>query len=91
MSVIETRYEHVVLNEANVPIIAGTNVKVVELVLGKIAYGWSDKTATNLSKMILLKQYSRKKWETYWKEKLGIKGYFDIRIQSLELSPCKHF
>jgi hypothetical protein len=59
--------------------------------LKKIAYGWSDKTVTNLSKMILLKQYSRNKWEQYWKEKLGIKGYFDIKIQSVKLSPCKHF
>ncbi|HYN87253.1 MAG TPA: DUF433 domain-containing protein [Ardenticatenaceae bacterium] len=41
MSTIETRYEHVVLNEANVPIIAGTTMKVIELVLEKLAYGWS--------------------------------------------------
>jgi len=41
MSMVETRYEHVILNDANVPIIAGTNMKVVELVLGKMAYGWS--------------------------------------------------
>jgi hypothetical protein len=33
---------------------------------------------------------SRNKWEKYWKEKLGIKGYFDIQIQSVELSPCEH-
>jgi hypothetical protein len=30
---------------------------------------------------------AREKWEQYWKEKLGIKGYFDIQIQSVELSP----
>lgn len=59
--------------------------------LKRMAYGWSDKTVTNLSKMILLKQYSREKWEQYWKDKLGIKGYFHIQVQSLELSPCKHF
>jgi uncharacterized protein (DUF433 family) len=41
MSVVETRYEHIILNEANVPIIAGTTMKVIELVLDKIAYGWS--------------------------------------------------
>ena len=41
MSLVETRYEHVILNEAQVPIIAGTNMKVVELVLEKTAYGWS--------------------------------------------------
>lgn len=41
MPAVETRYEHITFNEAKVPIIAGTNMKVVELVLGKIAYGWS--------------------------------------------------
>ena len=68
---------------------------LAELVLRRLgagaAFRWSDKTATNLSKMILLKQYSREKWEQYWKKKLGIKGYFNIQIQSLKLSPCKHF
>jgi uncharacterized protein (DUF433 family) len=38
---IETRYEHIVLDEAGVPIIAGTTMKVVELVLERMAYGWS--------------------------------------------------
>jgi uncharacterized protein (DUF433 family) len=41
MSLVETRYEHVILNEAQVPIIVGTNMKVVELVLERTAYGWS--------------------------------------------------
>ena len=59
--------------------------------LKRIAWGWSDKVVTNLSKMIMIRQYSRKKWEQYWKEKLGINGYFNIRIASVELSPCKHF
>jgi uncharacterized protein (DUF433 family) len=37
----ETRYEHIVLNAAQVPIIAGTTMKVIELALAQIAYGWS--------------------------------------------------
>lgn len=41
MTLIETRYEHVVLNEKGVPLIAGTTMKVIELVLGQQAYGWS--------------------------------------------------
>ena len=41
MSLVETRYEHVVLSEASVPLVAGTNMKVIELVLEKVAYGWS--------------------------------------------------
>jgi len=41
MSVVRTRHEHVGLNEDQVPIIAGTTMKVTELVVEKIAYGWS--------------------------------------------------
>jgi hypothetical protein len=59
--------------------------------LKKIAWGWKDTTATKLSKMILIKQYSREKWEKYWKEKLGIHGNFDIEIVSARLEPCQHF
>jgi len=59
--------------------------------LKKIAWGWSDKAVTNLSKMIMIRQYSRDKWEQYWKNKLEIKGYFDINILSVKISPCEHF
>jgi hypothetical protein len=59
--------------------------------LKRIAWGWVDKTATNLSKMIMIRQYSREKWECYWKEKLGINGYFNIKIYSVSLSPGAHF
>jgi hypothetical protein len=59
--------------------------------LKRIAWGWSDKVATKLSKMILLKQYSRSQWLQYWKQKLDIKGYFQITVASVCLSPCKHF
>jgi len=35
MAVVETRYEHVVIGEDGVPLIAGTTTKVVELVVEK--------------------------------------------------------
>jgi uncharacterized protein (DUF433 family) len=41
MAIVETRYEHVILNEEGVPLIAGTTMKVVELVVSQRAYGWS--------------------------------------------------
>lgn len=41
MSLVETRYEHIVLDDAGVPCIAGTTMKVIELVLERSAYGWS--------------------------------------------------
>ena len=41
LSLRKTSYEHIKLNEDGVPYIAGTSMKVVELVLNKLAYGWS--------------------------------------------------
>jgi len=41
MSLAETRYEHIVLDDSGTPLIAGTTMKVIELVLEQIAYGWS--------------------------------------------------
>ena len=59
--------------------------------LKRIAWGWSDKAVTNLSKMIMLRQYSRDQWEEYWKEKLGIKDSFKIKIIDVEISICPNF
>ena len=58
--------------------------------LKRIAWGWADKTVTKLSKMIMLKQYSKTKWEQYWLKKLGIEGHFHISIRSVELTPFQH-
>jgi uncharacterized protein (DUF433 family) len=41
MATTATRYEHIVVSELGVPMIVGTTMKVVELVLDKLAYGWS--------------------------------------------------
>lgn len=59
--------------------------------LKRIAWGWSDAAVTNLSKMILIKQYAKDKWEQFWKEKLGIKGYFNIHIKTVEINLCPTF
>lgn len=41
MTLIGTLYAHVVLDEQGIPWIENTQVKVVEIVLDKLAYGWS--------------------------------------------------
>ena len=41
MTLTKTEYKYVELNQDNVPIIAGTTMKVVELVEAQIAYSWS--------------------------------------------------
>ncbi len=38
---VETRYEHIVLDDNSVPQVAGANTKVVEIVMDQYAYGWS--------------------------------------------------
>ncbi len=41
MSVTETRYEHIAVDDQQTPVIVGTTMKVIELVLETQAYGWS--------------------------------------------------
>jgi uncharacterized protein (DUF433 family) len=41
MAVAERRYEHILIGDDQVPRIAGTTIKVIELVLDQQAYGWS--------------------------------------------------
>jgi hypothetical protein len=57
----------------------------------RIAWGWSDSAVSKLSKMIILKKYSKEKWKQYWKQKLGIEGHFNIHIYNVEICPCPHF
>lgn len=38
---VQTSYEHITLDEKGTPVIAGTTMKVVELVVEKLAHGWS--------------------------------------------------
>lgn len=37
----QTTYAHIVLDDSSVPYLLETNTKVIELVLDKVAYGWS--------------------------------------------------
>ena len=41
MAIVGTSYGHIVLDKKNQAIIEGANCKVIELILDKIAYGWS--------------------------------------------------
>lgn len=38
---IQTPYEHITLDEKGIPVISGTTMKVSELVVEKLAHGWS--------------------------------------------------
>ena len=38
---VETGYKHIVLDEKGAPVIEGSTMKVVELLVERLAYGWS--------------------------------------------------
>lgn len=39
---VKTEYRHIVLDQNGQPVIEGTSMKVIELVVERIAYGWSS-------------------------------------------------
>ena len=41
MPSLQTVYEHIALDRKGTPFIAGTTMKVVELIIEKLAHGWS--------------------------------------------------
>lgn len=56
---LETRYEHIILNEDGQPTIAGTRMKVKELVAERLAWGWSaEELLINHPDLTLGKIYS---------------------------------
>ncbi len=79
MAINKTGYEHVVLNEQGVPEIAGTNMKVVELVVEYNSFGWSpEEIQFNHPYLTLGKIYSALAY--YWDHKAEIDN--DIQERS---------
>jgi len=79
----ETRYEHIVLNEAHIPIITGTTMKVIELVLAQAAYGWSVEVLHIQFLHLSLGQiYSALAY--YWDHREELESNIETRIQKTE-------
>lgn len=57
--ILETRYEHVNIDENGQPTIAGTTMKVKELIAERLAWGWSaEELLINHPDLTLDKVYS---------------------------------
>ena len=80
---VETRYEHIVLDEKNVPIIAGTRTKVVEIVLDKIAYGWSPEEMHYQHPYLTLGQI-HSALAYYWDHQEEIDHYIEQQLKRLD-------
>ncbi len=80
---IETRYEHIVLDEQGVPLIAGTNTKVIEIVLDKIAYGWSAEEIHSQHPYLSLGQI-HSALAYYWDHQLALDTDMQLRFEAVE-------
>jgi uncharacterized protein (DUF433 family) len=79
----ETRYEHIMLNEAQVPMIAGTTMKVSELVLDHLAYGWSPEELHFQHPDLTLGQI-HSALAYYWDHKAELDGDIERRLQVVD-------
>ncbi len=83
MPIVETSYEHIILNEKYQAIIEGTKIKVIELVLDKIAYGWSPEELHYQHPQITLGQvYSALAYYADHQEELDKE--IEIQLQQVE-------
>jgi uncharacterized protein (DUF433 family) len=83
MTATETRYEHVVLDEQGVPIIAPTNMKVIELVLEQMAYGWSPEELHLQHPYLSLGQI-HSALAYYWDHKEALEHDIERRLRAVD-------
>ncbi|NES80951.1 MAG: DUF433 domain-containing protein [Moorea sp. SIO2B7] len=68
MTITSTEYKHIQLNENNVPLIAGTTMKVVELITSVKAYQWTpEELHENYPHVSMSKIYAALSY--YWDHK----------------------
>jgi uncharacterized protein (DUF433 family) len=79
----ETRYEHIILNDARVPIIAGTTMKVVELVLARMAYGWSAEELSGQFPHLTLGQI-HSALAYYWDHREALDADIEARVRKAD-------
>jgi len=78
----QTQYMHIQL-QGNVPIIAGTTMKVAELVTSHLTYGWSpEELHFQYPHIALSKIYSALAY--YWDRKQEIDADIDLRLNYAE-------
>lgn len=80
---LKTTYEHISLNEEDVPMIAGTTVKVVELVLDAKAYGWSPEELHFQHPHLTMGQI-HSALAYYWDHQMELDSDIERRIRSID-------
>ena len=78
-----TEYEHIVLNQDQVPTISGTNMKVTELILDHVAYGWSPEELHFQHSYLTMGQI-HSALAYYWDHKPDIDRDIERRLQLVD-------
>ncbi|MDQ2100999.1 MAG: DUF433 domain-containing protein [Tychonema bourrellyi B0820] len=83
MNLTTTQHKYIELNENNVPYIAGTTMKVIELVSGHLAFGWSPEEIKFQHPYLSMSQiYSTLAY--YWDNKEEIDADIQRRLENVE-------
>lgn len=83
MTLVETRYEHIVLDDKGVPLIAPTTMKVIELVEAHQAYGWDAAELQDQHPYLTLGQI-HSAFAYYWDHKEELDANIERRFQFAE-------
>lgn len=84
MNFIKTHYEHIKLDENEIPVIENTNTKVIELIVEKIAYGWSaEELAFQHSHLTLGEIYSALAY--YYDHQAELDEEIETRLLKVEI------
>jgi uncharacterized protein (DUF433 family) len=82
-SAATTSYQHIRLDEKRVPYIAGTTMKVVELVMAQRAYGWSPEELHFQHPYLTMSQI-HSALAYYWENKETIDADMERRLEFAE-------
>lgn len=83
MNLTATQYKYIELNENSVPYIAGTTMKVIELISGYLAFGWSPEEIKFQHPYLTMSQiYSALAY--YWDHKEELDADIQQRFEKVE-------
>ena len=85
----KSTYEHIVIDERGIPAIAGTNTKVVELILDKVAYGWSAEELHFQHPHLSLGQV-HSALAYYWDHREALEAEIEQRLERMERLRIQH-
>lgn len=80
---LKTAYQHIILDKTQTAYLAHTNTKVIELVLDKLAYGWSAAEIQHQHSHLTMGQI-HSALAYYWDHQQELDAEIERRLASME-------